>query len=150
MTVAENVMLAGMFGSRRAAVGTAHAAALELVERVGLADKADTPASVLTYIDQKRVELARALATGPMLLLLDEWLAGLNPAELEIGMDLVARTRADGMSVILVEHVMHAVRKLSDRIVVMNAGVKVIEGGPEEVLSHPEVVRVYLGGDRDA
>ena len=101
----------------------------------------------LTYIEQKRVELARALATGPRVLLLDEWLSGLSPGELDGGMSVVWSLAAQGIAVILVEHVMTAVRALCCRVVVMNAGLKIAEGPPGEVLRDPEVVRAYLGDD---
>jgi branched-chain amino acid transport system ATP-binding protein len=103
----------------------------------------------LTYIEQKRVELARALATRPRVLLLDEWLSGLSPGELEGGMSVVWSLAAQGMAVILVEHVMTAVRALCSRVVAMNAGVKIAEGPPGEVLRDAEVIRAYLG-DADA
>ncbi len=101
----------------------------------------------LTYIEQKRVELARALATRPRVLLLDEWLSGLSPGELEGGMSVVWSLAAQGIAVILVEHVMTAVRALCGRVVVMNAGLKIAEGPPGEVLRNPEVIRAYLGDD---
>ena len=101
----------------------------------------------LTYIEQKRVELARALATRPRVLLLDEWLSGLSPGELDGGMSVVWSLAAQGIAVILVEHVMTAVRALCGRVVVMNAGLKIAEGPPGEVLRDPEVVRAYLGDD---
>jgi branched-chain amino acid transport system ATP-binding protein len=101
----------------------------------------------LTYIDEKRLELGRALASRPRLLLLDEWLAGLNPAELALGINLVQTICQSGVTIILVEHVMHAVRALCDRVVIMDAGSKVAEGKPDAVLANPEVVRAYLGDD---
>ena len=108
------------------------------------------PISSLTYIDTKRVELARALAGDPEVLLLDEWLAGLNPTELSTGIDLVRSLRDEGRTIILVEHVMDAIRSLCDRCVVMSSGAQIAEGTPAEVLSDPEVIRAYLGEDEDA
>lgn len=147
MTALENVMVGAMFGSaarhRHVAAGEAEA----LLQQVGLAGKKDVPGAKLTYIDQKRLEFARALAGDPVLLLLDEWLAGLNPAELAAGIDLVRRTRDSGITIILVEHVMYAVRELCSRLIVMDAGVKVAEGDPAAVLADPAVVRAYLGDD---
>lgn len=145
MDTTENV-LAGLAFAREPMWGARAAAkAGELLARVGLARHARTLAGELTYIDQKRLELARALALSPRLLLLDEWLAGLNPSELLEGIALVRSLKDEGMSIILVEHVMDAVHSLCDRCVVMNAGAKIAEGTPAAVLSDPEVVRAYLG-----
>jgi branched-chain amino acid transport system ATP-binding protein len=147
MTARENVMLGRMFGS--APTDPAHAAreADALLERVGLGGRADVPATSLTYIDQKRLELARALACRPVLLLLDEWLAGLNPAELQAGMDLIRRIGRDGVTIVMVEHVMEAIRALCDRVIVMNAGERIADDTPDRVLSDPGVTRAYLGAD---
>ena len=123
--------------------------ARELLTRVGLGDKADMPAGQFTYIDQKRLELARALALGPDVLLLDEWLAGLNPSELQVGIALVKMLRDEGMTIIIVEHMMDAIRSLCDRCVVMSAGAKIAEGPPVTVLAEPEVIRAYLGDADD-
>ncbi|MGE0286934.1 MAG: ABC transporter ATP-binding protein [Bradyrhizobium sp.] len=143
----ENV-LAGIAFGRDALWG--HAAeqrAENLLARVGLAGRAATATGELTYIDQKRLELARALALDPQLLLLDEWLAGLNPTELQQGIALVRSLRGEGMTILLVEHVMDAIRSLCDRCIVMNAGRKIAEGAPDAVLSEAEVIRAYLGDD---
>jgi branched-chain amino acid transport system ATP-binding protein len=117
-----------------------------LLDRVGLAGHGRRPAADLTYIDRKRLELARALAARPKLLLLDEWLAGLNPSELMIGIDLIRSLKADGITIVLVEHVMNAVRALCDRCVVMSSGRKIAEGATADVLSDAAVVKAYLGG----
>ena len=118
-------------------------------EIVGLSSKVDYSASQLTYIDQKRLELARALALAPELLLLDEWLAGLNPSELQDGIALIRSLRDEGLAIILVEHVMDAIRSLCDRCVVMSAGTMIAAGPPASVLTDAEVIRAYLG-DPDA
>jgi branched-chain amino acid transport system ATP-binding protein len=114
---------------------------------LNLLTKADRRFDQLTYIEQKRAELARVLATRPRVLLLDEWLSGLSQSELEGGMSVVWSLAAQGLAIVLVEHVMTAVRALCHRVVVMNAGAKIAEGRPEEVLRDPEVVRAYLGDE---
>ena len=118
-----------------------------MLSHVGLSDKATMPVATLTYIDQKRVELARALMADPKVLLLDEWLAGLNPSEMKIGINLVSGLRYEGRTIIIVEHHMDAIRSLCDRCVVMNSGAKIAEGKPDVVLNEPEVIRAYLGED---
>jgi branched-chain amino acid transport system ATP-binding protein len=117
-----------------------------LLARVGLGGQDRRPAADLTYIDRKRLELARALAAKPRLLLLDEWLAGLNPSELTIGIDLIRSLKADGITIVLVEHVMSAVRARCDRCGVMSSGRKIAEGATADVLSDAAVVKAYLGG----
>jgi ABC-type branched-subunit amino acid transport system ATPase component len=149
LTCAENVMAPLAFRAHPLWGEPARRSALALLERVGLGGKAELMPGQLTYVDQKRLELARALALDPELLLLDEWLAGLNPSELRDGIALVGSLRAHGLTIILVEHVMHAIRSLSDHCVVMNAGRKIAEGPPRAVLADREVVRAYLG-DADA
>lgn len=147
MTVLENVKAGAVFGHRRRWGADADAQAMRMLELVGLARQAHAHPGQLTYIDTKRVELARTLASEPKVLLLDEWLAGLNPTELAEGIALIKRLRDEGRTIILVEHVMDAIRSLCDRCVVMSSGKKIAEGGTDEVLRDPEVVRAYLGED---
>ncbi|WP_417284231.1 ABC transporter ATP-binding protein [Comamonas sp.] len=149
MSCTDNV-IAGMAFKPRPLFGKAAAQrAQELLQRVGLADLAQTAAGDLTYINQKRLELARALALEPQILLLDEWLAGLNPTELQHGIALIQQLQASGLTILMVEHVMDAVHALCSRCVVMNAGSKIADGPTAQVLKQPEVVRAYLGGDEE-
>ena len=147
MTIRENVMLGRMFGSEPVAPAAAAREAEALLERVGLAGRGDQLGAQLTYIDQKRLELARALASRPHLLLLDEWLAGLNPTELKVGIELIRLIHRDGTTIVMIEHVMEAIRALCSRVLVVNAGEMIAEGTPRSVLSDPEVLRAYLGAD---
>jgi len=147
MNVRENVVAGAVFGHRRRWGHDAQDHAEQLLEKVGLGGKGDMALGQLTYIDTKRVELARTLASDPKVLLLDEWLAGLNPTELQIGITLIKSLRDEGRTIILVEHVMDAIRSLCDRCVVMAAGSKIAEGTPAQVLSDKEVIRAYLGDD---
>jgi branched-chain amino acid transport system ATP-binding protein len=149
LTVLENVSAGGVFGHTRRWGKELDDYAHALLQRVGLPNAGDVAVTALTYIDQKRVELARALASDPKVLLLDEWLAGLNPTELKTGIALIEQLRVEGRTIIIVEHVMHAIRSLFDRCIVMSSGVKIAEGTPREVLADGEVIRAYLG-DADA
>ena len=147
LSVLDNVKAGAVFGHRRRWGRDADDFAHEMLDRVGLDAMSHAPVSALTYIDQKRVELARVLAGEPEILLLDEWLAGLNPTELDTGIELIHALRNEGRTVALVEHVMDAIRSLCDRCVVMSSGRKIAEGTPDEVLNDREVIRAYLGDD---
>ncbi len=149
LTVLENVCAGGVFGHGRRWGDELEDFARTQLLRVGLGGSEGAPVSALTYIDQKRLELARALASEPKLLLLDEWLAGLNQAELRTGISLIEEVSSEGRTIIVVELVMDAIRSLCDRCVVMNGGAKIAEGTPRDVLADAEVVRAYLG-DSDA
>lgn len=150
MTVLDNVRAGAVFGYRRRWGAEADRIAEKMLERVGLARRGNARIGELTYIDSKRVELARVLASEPRVLLLDEWLAGLNPTELEEGIALIRSLRDEGRTIILVEHVMDAIRSLCDRCVVMSSGRKIAEGRTDDVLTDPEVIRAYLGDEEDA
>jgi ABC-type branched-subunit amino acid transport system ATPase component len=147
LTVLENVSAGGVFGHRRRWGRDLEDHARALLKRVGLDGAENAPVTALTYIDQKRLELARALLSDPKVLLLDEWLAGLNPTELRTGIALIEALRGEGRTIVIVEHVMHAIRSLCDRCVVMNGGAKIAEGTPAEVLADAEVIRAYLGDE---
>jgi branched-chain amino acid transport system ATP-binding protein len=143
LSAVENVLVGRLYG--RARGGDAVAEARRLLDLVGLADRADVTAAKLTLMDRKRLELARALATSPQLLLLDEFMAGLNPVETASAMALVRTLVAGGTTVLMVEHIVWAVMDLSRRIIVLSAGEKIADGVPAAVAADPAVVDVYLG-----
>jgi branched-chain amino acid transport system ATP-binding protein len=143
LTVKENVTLAAFL--RHPARGNAESAALEVLSRLGLGHRAGDLASQLTLMDQKRLELAKALATGPRLLLLDEPMGGLTPSEVDVASGMVEAIRRAGGTIILVEHVMKAIMRISDRVVVVNQGEKIAEGPPAQVVQDPAVLAAYFG-----
>ena len=143
MTVLENVMV-GAF-SRHARAREAMAAAIEVIEFCTLSGRIDTPAHLLSPPEKRRLEVARALATKPRILLLDEMLTGLTPTEAQGGVQLVRAVRDQGITVIMVEHVMEIVLPLVDRAVVLNLGRVLMQGVPDQVVRDPDVIRAYLG-----
>jgi len=146
MTVYENVLLASLFGaSESVSAEEAGRHALEWLDFVGISAAAAAPAADLTLANQKRLEVARGLATRPELMLLDELMAGLNPAEVAEAMKLVTRIRDRGITIFMIEHVMKAIMDISDRIIVLHFGTKIAEGTPKEIAAHPKVIEVYLG-----
>lgn len=144
MTVLDNARVGAEFG-RRALARDLTTHLREVLEFTGLASQADKLAKNLTLAGRKRLEIARALATNPELLLLDEVIAGLNPTETAQTMDLIRALRGRGITIIMVEHVMKAIMGVSDRIMVLNYGEKIVEGTPQEIAENPTVVEAYLG-----
>jgi branched-chain amino acid transport system ATP-binding protein len=143
MTVLANVMTGAFLRDKKPEV--ARAKAHEAIEFVGLSAKEHSPARDLTTIDQRRLEMARALATEPRLLLLDEVMAGLNPAEIDQAVALVEKLSKRGLTIIIVEHVMRAIMAVARHIVVLDHGQKIAEGSPKEVVENQNVIRAYLG-----
>ncbi len=146
LTSLQNVMAGRAYGQAPIKnLKTAAEESRELLDRVGLLDKADVLAKDLTLMQRKRLELTRALATEPRLLLLDELMAGLNPAEADEACKLIQQIRASGITILIVEHIVKAICGLSDRVVVLNMGEKIAEGAPQEIIHNQQVIQVYLG-----
>jgi len=146
LSVLDNVRLAALFGNlKKPTASQATKDAIELLEFVGLSKDINSPARDLTLANQKRLEMARALATKPELLLLDELMAGLNQTEVAEAMEDIRQVRDRGVTIIMIEHVMKAIMNICDRIIVLNYGKKIADGTPQEVVNSKTVIEVYLG-----
>lgn len=148
MTVLENVMM-GAF-CRHPNTGNSMRSAQEILDFTGLADKSDQIAGSLTLADQKRIELARTIATEPDLILLDEVMAGLNPSETEEAIELIKKIHQKGLTLIVVEHVMEVIMNISHRIAVFDSGEFIVEGPPEKIVRDERVIQAYLGEEYHA
>ena len=145
LTVEENVVIGALL--RRPDVAAARRHALAVLDRLDLIERRALPASALTLPDRKRLEVARALATEPKLLLLDEVMAGLRPTETDRMVAILAGLNRDGLTIVLIEHVMRAVMALAHRVLVLHHGARIAEGAPETVVRDPAVIQSYLGAE---
>jgi len=143
LTVLENVLIAAFLRYPRRA--QAEEQAWKILETTGLADRAHLSAAGLTLAGRKRLEIGKALALEPSFLLLDEVVAGLNPTEVDLTIELILKLRDQGVTILIVEHIMRVIMRICDRLVVLNFGEKIAEGTPKEISENPSVIEAYLG-----
>lgn len=143
MTVKENIITAAFLHTNK--YDEAEGIALEVMESIGLIEKKDILGANLTIADKKRVEIGRVMATKPKMIMLDEAMAGLNQTEIKDAMEICLKLKANGITLLIVEHIMEAIMPISDRVVVLNAGQKIAEGKPDDVINNEEVIKAYLG-----
>ena len=148
LTVRENVMVGSCFGREDRGMGEAAQISEEILSFVGLQERSHQLAGSLNVAQKKRLEMARALASKPYLLLLDEVLAGLNPSEIATMVETIRKIREQGITIIMIEHVMHAVMNVSDRIIVLDYGQQIAEGTPQEIANNEQVIEAYLGNPK--
>ena len=147
MSMRDNVRMGALFGKSRTSYEEADAITDKTISFTGLDQYADVNVTDMPLVLQKRLEVARALATRPSVLLLDEMMAGLNPTEVDEAMALVFRIRESGITVLMIEHVMKAIMAICDRIIVLHHGVLIAEGTPDQIANDPQVIEIYLGGE---
>jgi branched-chain amino acid transport system ATP-binding protein len=146
MTVMDNVVTGALFSDKKSlSVVEARERCIDPLQKVGLLGKQDQLAGMLTLGEKKKLELARALATSPNLLFLDEVMAGLTRGEVEEMMDVLTEVSRSGVTILMIEHLVHVILALADRVFVLNFGEELFQGSPDEVMSHPEVIESYLG-----
>ncbi len=145
MPVCQNVLMGALFGQKGQSTAEAQKTVDEVLDFVGLTELRDKMVPDIPLAYQKRLEVARALATKPTLLMLDEMMAGLNPSEVTEAMELVTKIRKSGITIIMIEHVMKAIMNICDRIIVLHHGAKIAEGTPQEISTSRTVIEVYLG-----
>ncbi len=150
LSVLENVMVGACYGKANLSLKEAKEKALEILDFLGLYDKKDLEAGKLNVPQKKRLEMARALAGKPDLIFLDEVLAGLNPAEVSKMLEVILKIREKGITILMIEHLMHAIMKISDRIIVLDHGQKIAEGTPKEIAKNEKVIEAYLGDPKFA